>query len=216
MATTQPGTGKMVGAQVRRVEDPRVLLGKSRYVNDIQMPGMLEIAFVRSLHAHARLQGLDVSAALEYPGVNAVLTGEDVASAIAPLRVEYDRTKAPTQKPCDWPVLARGKVRFVGEAIAAVVACDRYVAEDAASLVEVDYEPMEAVWDVDRALTPTSPLVHEEWGDNVMQKMEAEIREVARAFQEADLRNCGALHHGASYGSADGDAWLCGLFRFLD
>jgi carbon-monoxide dehydrogenase large subunit len=68
MATTQPGTGKMVGAQVRRVEDPRVLLGKSRYVNDIQMPGMLEIAFVRSLHAHARLQGLDVSAALEYPG----------------------------------------------------------------------------------------------------------------------------------------------------
>ena len=182
MATTQPGTGKMVGAQVRRVEDPRVLLGKSRYVNDIQMPGMLEIAFVRSPHAHARLQRVDVSAALEHPGVNAVLTGEDVASAIAPLRVEYDRTKAPTQKPCDWPVLARGKVRFVGEAVAAVVACDRYLAEDAASLVEVDYEPLEAVWDVDRALAPTSPLVHEEWGDNVMQKMEAEIGEVARAL----------------------------------
>jgi carbon-monoxide dehydrogenase large subunit len=176
----------MVGAQVRRVEDPRVLLGKTRYVNDIQMPGMLEIAFVRSPHAHARLQRVDVSAALEHPGVNTVLTGEDVASAIGPLRVEYDRTKAPTQKPCDWPVLARGKVRFVGEAVAAVVASDRYVAEDAASLVEVDYEPLEAVWDVDQALAPTSPLVHEEWGDNVMQKMEAEIGEVARAFQEAD------------------------------
>ena len=176
----------MVGAQVRRVEDPRVLLGKSRYVNDIQMPGMLEIAFVRSPHAHARLQRVDVSAALEHPGVNAVLTGEDVASAIAPLRVEYDRSKAPTQKPCDWPVLAQGKVRFVGEAVAAVVASDRYVAEDAASLVEVDYEPLEAVWDVDRALAPTSPLVHEEWDDNVMQRMEAEIGEVARAFQEAD------------------------------
>ena len=186
MATTQPGTGKMVGAQILRVEDPRFLLGKSCYLNDIQLPGALAIAFVRSPHAHAHVRRVDVSAARAYPGVSTVLTHADVAEAIAPLRVEYDRTKAPSQKPCDWPVLAQGKVRYVGEPVAAVVAADRYIAEDAASLVEVEYEPLEAVWDAESASVSGAPLVHEEWGDNVMQTMQAEIGEVARAFDDAD------------------------------
>lgn len=176
----------MVGAQVRRVEDPRMLLGKSRYVDDIHLPGTLALAFVRSPYAHARIKQVDVSAAKSHPGVQAVLTGADVAGVIKPLRVEYDPAKAPTHKSCDWPVLAQGKVRFIGEAVAAVVASDRYVAEDAAALVEVEYEPIDVVWDMEKALEPGSPLVHEEWGDNVMQSLEAEIGEVAKAFQEAD------------------------------
>ena len=130
-------TGKMMGARVRRVEDPRFLLGKGRYVDDIQLPGALALAFVRSPYAHARLGRVDSSAAQAHPGVVAVLTGADIAGVIKPLRVEYDPAKAPNNKPCDWPVLAQGKVRFVGEAVAAVVATNRYVAEDAAALVDI-------------------------------------------------------------------------------
>jgi carbon-monoxide dehydrogenase large subunit len=186
MATNLTGTGKMVGAQVRRVEDPRVLLGKSRYVDDIHLPGTLALAFVRSPYAHARIVHIDASAAQAHPGVRAVITGADVAKVIPPLRVEYDPVRAPTHKACDWPVLAHEKVRFVGEAIAAIVAVNRYVAEDAAALVEVEYEPLEVVWDMEKALEPGSPLVHEEWGDNLMQVLQAEIGEVAKVFQEAD------------------------------
>ncbi len=186
MATNLTGTGKMVGAQVRRVEDPRVLLGKSRYVDDIHLSGTLVLAFVRSPYAHARILRIDVNAAQTHPGVQMVLTGADITEAIKPLRVEYDSAKAPTHKSCDWPVLAQKQVRFVGEAVAAVVASDRYVAEDAAALIEIEYEPIEVVWDMEKALEPGSALVHEEWGDNVMQILQAEIGEVAKAFQEAD------------------------------
>ena len=186
MATSTGGTGKMVGAQVRRVEDPRMLLGKTRYVDDIQLPGTVALAFVRSPYAHARITRIDVSAAQAHSGVLAILTGADVVDVIKPLRVEYDPQRAPTHKSCDWPVLAQGKVRYVGEAVAAVVASNRYEAEDAAALVEVEYDPLDVVWDMEQASEPGSPLVHEEWGDNVMQTLEAEIGEVTRAFQEAD------------------------------
>jgi carbon-monoxide dehydrogenase large subunit len=179
-------TGKMMGARVRRVEDPRFLLGKGRYVDDIQLPGALAIAFVRSPYAHARLERVDVSAAKMHPGVVAVLTGADIIGVIKPLRVQYDPAKAPNNKPCDWPVLAQGKVRFVGEAVAVVVATNRYVAEDAAALVDVEYEPFDAVWDVEKALENGAPLVHEEWGSNVMESVKVEIGEVTKAFQNAD------------------------------
>ncbi len=79
MATSLVGTGKMVGAEVKRVEDPRLLLGKSQYVDDIHLPGTLTLAFVRSLYAHARILHIDTSAAAAHPGVHAILTGEDVA-----------------------------------------------------------------------------------------------------------------------------------------
>lgn len=186
MASSQGGTGKMVGAQVRRVEDPRVLLGKSQYVDDLDLPNSLALAFVRSPYAHARIVSIDVGTAQNQPGVQLVVTGADIAEAIKPLRVEYEPAKAPTHKPCDWPVLAQGKVRFVGEAVAAVVAADRYAAEDAAGLIDVEYESLEPVSDVEQALAADAPLVHEEWGDNVMQTLQAEIGDVAKAFQEAD------------------------------
>ena len=134
MATSLVGTGKLVGAQVRRVEDPRVLLGKSCYVDDVQLPGTVSMAFVRSPYAHAKITQVDMSAARAHPGVLAVLSGADIATEIPPLRVEYDAARAPHHKSCDWPVLAHGKVRFVGEPVAVVVAVNRYVAEDAANL----------------------------------------------------------------------------------
>ncbi len=183
---TTVGTGKMVGAQVKRVEDPRVLLGQSQYVDDIHLPGTLGVAFVRSPYAHARILTIDVSAAQAYPGVKAVLTGADVTQAIRPLRVEYDPAKAPKHKPCNWSVLAQDKVRFVGEPVAVVVASDRYTAEDAAAHVAVDYEPLEVVRDIPHAMQPDAPLIHEEWGDNLMQSVDMEAGAIAQAFQSAD------------------------------
>ena len=186
MATSLAGTGKMVGAEVKRVEDPRMLLGKSQYVDDIHLPDTLAVAFVRSPYAHARILSIDTHAAAAHPGVHAVITGEDVADVIKPLRVEFDPIAAPTHKSCDWPVLARGKVRFVGEMVVAVIATDRYVAEDAAALVEVEYDPLDVLWDMEQALEPDAPLAHEDWGDNVMQTLEASMGEVDAAFQAAD------------------------------
>ena len=184
MATSLASTGKMVGTQVRRVEDPRMLLGKSRYVDDVRLPWTVALAFVRSPYAHAKITRVDVSAARAHPEVLAVLSGADVAGVIPPLRVKYDPVRAPKHKTCDWPVLAQERIRFVGEAVAAVVATNRYLAEDAAALVEVEYDPLDVIWDAEKALEPGSPLVHEERGDNIMQVLHAEIGEVARAFQK--------------------------------
>ena len=183
---SREGTGKMLGAQVRRVEDPRVLLGKTQYVDDLVLPDMLAVAFVRSPHAHAKITNIDAQAALTTPGVACVLTGQDILETIKPLRVEFDTQKVPFHKSCNWHVLTPDKVRFVGDLVAAVVATDRYTAEDAAELVEVDYEPLEAVADMERALLADAPLVHEEWGDNVMERLEAQLGEVGQAFQAAD------------------------------
>ena len=186
MASSQGGTGKMVGARVRRVEDPRVLLGTSQYVDDLDLPNSVALAFVRSPYAHARILSIDVNTAQDRSDVQLVVTGADIAEAIKPLRVVYDPNKAPTHKSCDWPVLAQDKVRFVGEAVAVVVATDRYAAEDAASVIDVEYEPLDPVCDVEQALAADAPLVHEEWGDNVMQTLRVEIGEVAKAFHVAD------------------------------
>ena len=186
MASSQGGTGKMVGAQVRRVEDPRFLLGTSQYVDDLDLPNSVALAFVRSPYAHARILSIDVNTAQDRSDVQLVVTGADIAEAIKPLRVVYDPNKAPTHKSCDWPVLAQDKVRFVGEAVAVVVATDRYAAEDAASVIDVEYEPLDPVCDVEQALAADAPLVHEEWGDNVMQTLRVEIGEVAKAFHVAD------------------------------
>ncbi len=186
MANSVGGTGKMVGAEVRRVEDPRVLLGKTQYVDDLALPETVAVAFVRSPYAHARITHIDTSAAQSHPGILTVLTGADIADTIKPLRVEVEASKNPTHKSCDWPVLAQGKVRLVGDLVAAVVATDRYIAEDAAALVEVDYDPLDAVWDPEQALAPNAPLVHEEWGDNLMETLAASIGDVDTVFQEAD------------------------------
>ena len=90
-----------------RVEDSRLLMGRGYYINDVQLPGALAVAFVPSLHAHARLLRVDASRARNCPGVHAVLTADDLGDAIGPIRVEYDSTSAPNHRSCDWPVLAR-------------------------------------------------------------------------------------------------------------
>ncbi len=162
-----------VGAPLRRLEDDRLLRGRGTFVADLRFPGQVHVAFVRSVHAHARIRGIDPSAALELPGVVGVFTHRDVPEgplppflwdAPPPKVVEQLR---PLLRPCRPPLLPADRVRYVGQAVAAVVAEDRYRAEDAAERVVVDYEPLPPVASVAEALREDAVRVHEGWGDNV-------------------------------------------------
>lgn len=186
---SSPGTtAKLLGARVRRLEDPRVLLGRTRYVDDVRLEGCLSIAFSRSPYAHARIVSIDVAAARQVPGVHAVLAAADVEGLLSILRVEHDpATGRPPCRTVEWPVLASGKARFVGEAVVAVVAESRAIAEDAAGLVDIEWEPLAAAIDLESAARPGAPRVHEEWPDNVYQRVEMLLGDVAGAFREAHI-----------------------------
>jgi carbon-monoxide dehydrogenase large subunit len=174
--------GKWVGARVKRVEDPRFLTGEARYLADIQIPGTVHAAFVRSPYGHARIRRIETSAAEALPGVIAVYTAEDVA-ALPPLA-----SGLPIEglKPTPQSVLAKDKVRFVGEAVAVVVAENRYIAEDAAELVEVEYEPLPAVTHAERAMAADAPILHEDLGTNVVYQKVTTLGDVEGAFAQAD------------------------------
>ena len=182
-----PSSSSPVGSAVRPVEDPRLLTGRGSYLNDVQLRDMLVAAFVPSTQAHARLRRVDVARARALPGVHAVLVGDDLATGLGPLRVEYDPTAAPHHKSCDWPALARDTVRFVGEPVAVVVASDRYVAEDAADLVEAEYEPLQPVRDAEAALSPGAPVLHEAWGDNRMHLVQLDVGGVEQILRTAPV-----------------------------
>jgi carbon-monoxide dehydrogenase large subunit len=173
-----------VGRGVPRVEDERLLKGRGVFVDDIHLPGVVHLAFVRSPHAHARIRDIRTARARTLPGVLAVLTGREITALCRPMRVEiaFAGYKAPAR-----PVVAVDCVKFVGEAVGVVAAESRYVAEDAAELVEVDYEPLPAVVDVEAAMDPHAARVHPELGDNVFFKGEFKAGNVDAAFASADL-----------------------------
>jgi len=157
-------TTRMIGARIPRNEDPRLLQGLGCYVDDVNPPGMLQAATLRSPHAHARIVRIDAAGARRAPGVHLVLTAAELGAynQPSPLLIPHPTlTAARTQRP-----LATDEVRFVGEAVAFVVADDRYLAEDAAGLIEVEYEPLPAVVDLATALTPGGPRVHADVPDN--------------------------------------------------
>src|SRR5581483_2778107 len=133
----------LVGARLKRPDDPRLLTGRGRYVDDLVLPRMVHVAVVRSPHAHARVVGVDVEAARRAPGVVGLLTADDAARLCRPYRgvlLHYAGMKTGAMLP-----LARDRVRYVGEPVAAVAAADRAAAEDAARLVAVAYEPLPPV-----------------------------------------------------------------------
>ncbi|HZU07011.1 MAG TPA: xanthine dehydrogenase family protein molybdopterin-binding subunit [Chloroflexota bacterium] len=172
---------RWMGTALKRKEDPRLLTGQGRFLDDIKLPGMLHAAFVRSPHAHARVLRVDASAARALPGVYAVLTGAEARERSGTLR---PLIPVPTEPPnyC----LASDKVRYVGEPLAIVAAVDRATAEDAAALVAVEYEELPAVVDVERAVQPDAPLVYEEVGSNVLWHDVFEYGDVEAAFAAAD------------------------------
>src|SRR5258705_10655656 len=144
---SRPQTSNYVGERVKRTEDPRLIKGLAHYVDDIRLPDTLHVAFVRSVYAHARVNNVDVSEALNAPGVVAIYTGKDVAK-IGPVPCA---SALPDLKVPDHRVLAQDKVYFVGHPIAAIVATDGYAARDAVDLVMVDYEELPVVTDVEEA-----------------------------------------------------------------
>ena len=160
--------GSILGNAVTRVEDPDLLRGRGTYVGNLHVDGMAHLAFVRSPLAHGRIRGISVSEALAAPGVVAVYTAAD-------LQVPAFHGFIVLNEKCARAPLADGKVRFAGEAVAAVVAETEAAAVDAAELVDVDYEPLPAAADVERALAPDAPLQFEDLGSNV-----------AAGFREAD------------------------------
>lgn len=178
------GTRRFVGARTRHVEDPKFLTGQAQYTDDFKLAGMLHAAFVRSPHAHARLGAIDTAAAAELPGVNAVFTAEDIQSEAEPIRAPCSY---PTYQETPQDLLAREKVRLVGEPVAVVVAENRYIAEDGAELVSVDYEPLEPVTSIEHAMADGAPPVHETAPDNLHVWFHRVSGDVDEAFEQADF-----------------------------
>lgn len=175
-------SNKYVGQRVKRTEDPRLIKGLAHYVDDVGLPGTLHVAFVRSIYAHAKITGIDTSAALATPGVVAIYTGADVAEKIGPVPCAG---ALPDLKVPDHRVLAKDKVYFMGHPIAAVVATDRYVARDAADLVMVDYEELPVVIDVEEA-AKGGTVIHEGFGDNIAYRLTSGEGDIDAAFSAAD------------------------------
>ncbi len=157
------------GQPIRRQEDPRLLTGQALFVDDVQLPGMVHAAFVRSDFAHGRLLDLDVESARAKPGVLGVFTAEDLGDywRPGPLLVPPPPIEGLTFHPRTQVPLAKDKVRHAGEPLAVVVAESRYLAEDAAAEVFADIEPLDAVVDLEAALDPTSPRIHEDLDGNM-------------------------------------------------
>ncbi len=176
---------RFFGQRVKRREDPRFLLGRAKYVDDIVRPGMLFASFVRSSEAHARVRGVDIADALALPGVVDVLTGEMIADTSHPIRSD---STMPTWQGTGFPALAIDKVRFVGEAVACVVAEDRYAVEDATEAVIPDLEPLTPVANMDQATAADAPLIHEDWEDNHFIKRHVETDGFDEALDAAPHR----------------------------
>ncbi|HYR39286.1 MAG TPA: molybdopterin cofactor-binding domain-containing protein, partial [Methylomirabilota bacterium] len=174
-------TQSWIGQPVKRVEDARLLSGRGNFIDDLTpCPNVHHAAIVRSPHAHARILGYEVSAALAMEGVVGVITGEDVGRLTRPFSVGVT---APVSYYC----LATDKARFVGEPVAVVVARNRYLAEDAAEAVVVRYEPLPAVVDVERALEADAPVLHEAVGSNLAGNRRLVYGDPDRAFAEAEI-----------------------------
>src|SRR5690349_21976987 len=156
--------GKGIGTATLRKEDAELITGQGRYVDDVKLPGMLHLAFVRSQVAHGKLGDVDTAAALAVPGVVAVYTADDLEFQ-AGVPCGSNPTGDAVQ-PERWP-LARGKVRHVGEPIAVVVAEDRYAAADGAAAVQVSVDPLPAVTSAEEARREGAPAVHDEAPDNL-------------------------------------------------
>lgn len=173
------------GAVIRRREDPRLITGRGEFVDDLRPAECVHLAILRSPHAHARVRAIDVSAARALPGVLGVYTAADLGRAGGPIPIYASHPALP--RPCSLPPLAAGRVRFVGEPVAAVAAVDAYRAHDALEAIRVEYEPLPAVTDVEAALAPGAPVLHEELGSNVAAAWRQQVGDVDAALRGAEV-----------------------------
>jgi len=184
-----------------RLEDNALLTGKGRFVDDIRFPDMLEAAFVRSAEPHALIRGIDTTAALALPGVHAVLTLGDLRPHITTERLVVALPSPAYRQQADRPILADDEVTHVGEPIAIVIADNRYIAEDAAALVVVDYDPLPSVSDCRDALADGAPRVHRNAPHNLAAEFRLAYGDADQAFAQAPktLRRKFWLHRGGSH-----------------
>jgi carbon-monoxide dehydrogenase large subunit len=194
-------TGKVFGESVVRIEDRPLLLGQARFVDDIAFAGMLHLAFVRSPHAHARIASVDASAALAVPGVHAVWTLEDLKPHLTDTLIKTALPSPSFKESRHRPVMADGETLYVGEPVAVVVAEDRYIAEDAAALVMIDYDILPAVGDCLTALDEGAPVYHSGAKSNLAAEFKMDFGDAAAAFASAHkvLEGTFSMHRGVAH-----------------
>jgi aerobic carbon-monoxide dehydrogenase large subunit len=179
-------SAQMFGSGIRRREDPRLITGTATYTDDLVLPRMVHMAILRSPYAHARIRRMDTTRARQAPGVVAVYTGADTAQALAPMPCAWLLPNA-NLKVAKYPQLATDLVRYVGDCVAVVVAEDRYQAQDAVEMIEVDYDPLPAVIDPQAAMASGAPQLHEDVPGNQAFHWTVAGGDVDAAFARADV-----------------------------
>ena len=198
-------TMKTFGQPIKRNEDPRLLTGQALFVDDIQIAGMLHAAFLRSDYAHARVRSIDVSAALQRPGVVAVYTAKDFGDYWKPGPLQVPPPSAIPGAVFNARTLipiAKDKVRYSGEPLALVIAESRYIAEDALADIVVDMDPLPAVVDLEKALEPGAPLIHDDLPSNLAANVKQQRGNYAEAAAKADVVIKRRLHIDRGVGGA--------------
>ncbi len=175
-------SGPLFGAEIKRREDPRFLTGQGRYVGDLAFPGMLHAAFLRSPHAHARIVRIEGDDARKAPGVVAVVAGADLGGLSRPYPVTHPH---PALRAAMATPFTDGRVRYVGEPIAVVVAEDRYQAEDALDRIAVDYEPLSVVVDAAAALVEGAAVLHDALGNNLAGQWKETVGDIEKALADS-------------------------------
>jgi carbon-monoxide dehydrogenase large subunit len=182
---------RIIGKALLRREDYRFVTGQGRYLDDVVVPGSLHAHFVRSPHAHARIRSIDIDAARQAEGVVAIVTGRELAEWTTPLRMA-----PPIEglRPVEFSTLPIDKVRFIGDPVVCIVARDRYLAEDAAELVNIEYDELDAVADLSHALAADAPLVDDALPDNLISHQSFTAGDPGRSFAEAEIVVEAAFH----------------------
>jgi aerobic carbon-monoxide dehydrogenase large subunit len=181
---TAATTTTYIGARVPRKEDPRLITGAGTFTDDVTLAGMTYLSLVRSPHAHARIRRIDTAAAKQEPGVVAVLTGKDLeATGVLPVFITVPSMSGSKHMP-----IATDKVRYAGDAVAAVLAETRDAAKRGADAITVDYEPLPVVVDATKALEPGAPIVHEDLGSNLVFTYPVKGGDIDKAFRDAEVK----------------------------
>ncbi|MGA7790627.1 MAG: xanthine dehydrogenase family protein molybdopterin-binding subunit, partial [Xanthobacteraceae bacterium] len=176
---------KHFGARVKRLEDPALLAGRGRFVDDLKLPGVLHACFVRSSHAHSVIRGIDIEPAMALPGVHAVLAADDLPVAMSDTPMPMLLPNPAIVEPRTQTVLARDEAHYVGQPIAVVIADTRYIAEDAAAAVIVEYDVLDAVADCRTAIMDGAPRAHSDLASNVIARFPLAYGDIDAAFAGA-------------------------------
>src|SRR5262245_7288733 len=180
-----------IGQPMTGLTNRQLVAGRGTFVDDVVLPNTAHAAVLRSPYAHALIRSIDTSAAEAVPGVLCVVTGDEIRERTNAIPEAWDPSEVGA-KSIRWYALCPERVRFVGEAVACVVAEDRWTAREAADLIEVDYEELEAVTDPELALEPGAPLIEPSWGENLIVTRDFEVRsEERRVGKECGSRWAG-------------------------